>query len=78
MQPEPEIGSRWRHWKGNLYEVTMKGRFADGACERVIMYRRVEDGQLAGTTWTRLFSEWHEITEGNVPRFTPEVTDGGA
>jgi hypothetical protein len=63
-------GQRYRHRKGNFYEVTAVVRHAKSLMRHVV-YRNIEDGQ----TWVRELAAFVEVLpEG--PRFA-EVLDGG-
>lgn len=65
-----KIGNRYRHYKGNEYEIIAFARHSENEGELVI-YRDLSD---ASKTWARprvMFEETVEIEGKVVPRFTP-------
>jgi hypothetical protein len=64
----PQIGSVWRHYKGELYVIEGYCMFepTDAIC---ILYKSVNNRDTPAP-WARPYSEWNTITSGNVRRFT--------
>ena len=59
-------GSRWRHYKGGLYEVVSVS-IREDTLEPLVTYRSLERGFV----WTRTLHKWSETVNGQ-PRFAPE------
>ena len=67
----PDPGQRYRHYKGQLYEVVTYALAESNCCEAVV-YRDVN----TGVVWVRSLHSWLEpvMTDGGqiVPRFARE------
>lgn len=62
---------KYRHYKGNLYEVLMTARHSE-TLEPMVVYRALYG---EGEVWVRPASMWHEWVQtpaGPVRRFTRE------
>lgn len=51
--PFPEIGSKWRHRKGSMYEVVTNARI-EATLEAAVVYR----DDVTGMTWVRPLAEF--------------------
>ncbi len=68
--PEAPAKGRYRHFKGNEYEVLDVARHSE-TMEWLVVYRRVND---PGSLWVRPLAMWNEHIERDGyagPRFTP-------
>lgn len=68
---EPQIGTRWRHFKGNYYIVVAVAQDSDYPSRRLVVYREEKRGKV----WARPLFEWDEQVikpEYIGPRFVPE------
>lgn len=61
--------SRYRHFKGNLYEVITEACHSETG-EALVIYRRVKEKE-DGTheTWARPYDDFHGMHESGVKRF---------
>lgn len=69
----PKKGERYRHYKGNIYEVDMVVMREENESPEVI-YHGTEDPNI--WSWGRLLSDWNESVMHNgewVPRFSPII-----
>lgn len=67
MLNQPELGSRWRHWKNNkIYTVDKFAVFCDTYHEErlLIIYEDAEGG-----SWARSGYEWHNAMPNGLRRF---------
>lgn len=62
---EVEIGKKYRHFKGNIYEVVGIGKHSE-TCEDMVIYKSLKDGGL----WCRPKSMWFETVRTGAIRFT--------
>ncbi len=53
-----EPGTRWRHYKGNVYEVLAIGCMK-ATDEKVVVYQQVGHGHRS--VWVRPLREWQEL-----------------
>ena len=63
-----EVGERYRHFKGDEYEIVAVALNCDDSSQEVVVYRALEDGKV----WVRLFDEFcgfKEIDGKMVKRF---------
>ncbi len=61
-----EIGKKYRHYKGNIYEIIALGKHSE-TCEDVIVYKSVKTGEV----WVRPKYMWNEtVDENGTLRFT--------
>jgi hypothetical protein len=66
----PKVGEKYRHYKGNIYEVLFIGKHTETE-EDLVIYRAVEKPEQI---WARPLLMWMESVEVNgemKPRFTP-------
>lgn len=67
---------RWRHFKGNEYEVLYTARHSE-TLEEMVVYRALYG---EGGIWVRPAAMWNEIIErggDRFPRFTPINSETG-
>ena len=65
---EISVGRKYRHYKGNLYEIIALAKHSE-TLEDMIVYRAVTDGK----TWVRPYSMWNEVVDDKgTLRFTIE------
>jgi hypothetical protein len=64
---QPLAGTRWRHFKGGLYEVVLIAR-AEASLEPQVVYRSLQTDDY----WTRPLSVWLDEVSPGVPRFKPD------
>lgn len=65
-----KIGQKYRHYKGNEYEIIAFAKHSENE-EELVIYRDCSD---AAKTWARpraMFEEVVEIEGKLIPRFTP-------
>ena len=63
---EISIGKKYRHYKGNLYEVIAIAKHSE-SLEDMIIYKSLKDS----ATWARPKSMWNDIIDdNNTLRFT--------
>lgn len=63
---EIKIGARYRHYKGNIYEITGFAKHSETA-EDMIIYKSAKTGE----TWVRPYKMWNEIVDNiGTLRFT--------
>jgi hypothetical protein len=67
--PVPAPG-RYRHFKGNEYEVLSLARHSE-TLDWLVVYRRVNDPESIWVRPIEMFLETVERPEGTVQRFTP-------
>jgi hypothetical protein len=60
LQDLPRVGSRWRHYRGGLYEVVAVSLKED-TLEPLVTYRSLLKGLC--WSWTRTFANWQEAVE---------------
>lgn len=68
MLGQPEIGSKWRHWKnGKIYTVVKFAMSCDTDHEErlLVIYEDAEGG-----SWARSQYEWHDVMIDGIRRFT--------
>jgi hypothetical protein len=66
----PKVGGKYRHYKGNIYEVLFLGKHTETE-EDLVIYRAVEKPEQI---WARPLPMWIETVEWEgktVPRFAP-------
>jgi hypothetical protein len=62
------VGRKYRHYKGNLYEIIALAKHSE-TLEDMIIYRAVADGK----TWARPYKMWNEVVDDKgTLRFTME------
>jgi len=74
--PTPE--SRWKHFKGNIYEVDMVALCSD-TCTLKVIYHEIIDVEnstcLSHVFWSRSLKEWNQevdLPDGTrIARFSP-------
>ena len=66
----PEKAQRFRHFKGNIYEVTGVSMDHENM-ELLVQYRK--EGDESGVTWSRPLKSWNERTSWGEARFTELV-----
>jgi hypothetical protein len=64
----PAVGSRWRHYRGQEYEVVALS-LDEPTLDPLVTYR----GTSSGLVWTRTLDDWQRTVRGedgkDVPRF---------
>ena len=61
-----DIGKKYRHYKGNLYEITGFAKHSE-TCEDMIVYKSLKNGD----TWVRPKTMWNEtVDDKGTLRFT--------
>ncbi len=68
--PLPLVGGTYRHYKGDMYEVTQIVRNADNADHFMVIYRSLNPH---GGVWARRLEDWHKPTERGGQRYTLEM-----
>lgn len=67
--PSPPLpGTRWRHFKGGVYEVLVVA-IAEASLEPQVVYKSLQTDDY----WTRPLRVWVEEVSPGLPRFTPET-----
>ena len=63
---EIKIGAKYRHYKGNVYEIIAFAKHSE-TMEDMIIYKSIKTGD----TWARPYKMWNEIVdEKGTIRFT--------
>ena len=63
---EISIGKKYRHYKGNLYQIIALAKHSE-TLDEMIIYKSLKDGAV----WARPKSMWNEIVDDNgTLRFT--------
>ncbi|MCQ2753749.1 MAG: DUF1653 domain-containing protein [bacterium] len=63
---EITVGKKYRHYKGNLYEIIALGKHSE-TTEDVIVYKSLKTGDV----WVRPYRMWNEVIDDNgALRFT--------
>ena len=63
---EISIGKKYRHYKGNLYEIIALAKHSE-TLDEMIIYKSLKDGAV----WARPKSMWNEVVdEKGTLRFT--------
>lgn len=63
---EITIGKKYRHYKGNLYEIIALGKHSE-TTEDVIVYKSLKTNDV----WVRPYKMWNETVDSNgTLRFT--------
>lgn len=63
---EISIGKKYRHYKGNLYEIIALAKHSE-TLDEMIIYKSLKDGAV----WARPKSMWNEVVDDNgTLRFT--------
>ncbi len=65
-----EIGKRYRHYKGNEYEVIYIAKHTETE-EELVIYRAISDPNKIWARPRAMFEEEVEIEGKMMPRFTP-------
>jgi hypothetical protein len=66
----PPVGSFWKHYKGNCYEIVGMG-LTEATLEPTVIYRDVS-GKY-NFYWTRALSAWQSLTDDGQPRFVRDL-----
>ena len=63
---EISIGKKYRHYKGNLYEIIAIAKHSE-TLDEMIIYKSLKDGAV----WARPKSMWNDVVDDNgTLRFT--------
>ncbi|MCL2369375.1 MAG: DUF1653 domain-containing protein [Alphaproteobacteria bacterium] len=68
-----KVGAKYKHYKGNIYEVIAMGVHTETK-EGLVIYRAtygtacLNDKYAADTVWVRPATMWNELVDG-IPRF---------
>ena len=63
---EIKIGAKYKHYKGNVYEIIAIGKHSE-TMEDMIIYKSVKNGDV----WARPYKMWNEkVDEKGTLRFT--------
>ncbi len=63
---EISIGKKYRHYKGNLYEIIALAKHSE-TLDEMIIYKSLKDGAV----WARPKSMWNDVVDDNgTLRFT--------
>lgn len=54
-----EIGCKYRHFKGNLYEIVGFAKHSE-TMENMIIYKSLRNNSI----WVRPYSMWSEVVDG--------------
>ena len=55
---EITVGKKYRHYKGNIYEIIALAKHSE-TCEDMVVYQNVEKGDI----WVRPKSMWNELVD---------------
>lgn len=62
---EITVGKKYRHYKGNIYEIIALAKHSE-TCEDMVVYKNVDKGDV----WVRPKSMWNEKISEGLGRFT--------
>lgn len=65
MNPTPQPGQLFMHFKGGYYVVLAVGTYSESG-ERQVCYRSVSDGSI----WMRPLTMWNQVMKDGISRFT--------
>lgn len=70
------VGDRYRHCKGKLYEIVCIARDSDDCTKEIVVYKSLDDSDFPiGTIWIRPIKEFTNNHRTGVKRFVKEKSN---